>query len=273
MTPNLDTSTGWRIDLDNPAELRRTSTGFRYLVDGHFEAPEEIDPRSWMQVENQSSMGSCQGHALSSVCEFVFNIESEEVIQFSRMFGYLGTQKLDGLLGRDRGSTINGGRKLVQEYGICRESVFPYPNPVRYSPQIPEMAWTDAKNYKIKTHSFCRSYDDVFAFLASGQGAVEIGIRWRSSMRGAVIEKFSGGGGGGHAVAFLGYSRRKDSQDRNYLWLVNSWGKGWGKDGWAEVAPGAVDQMARDQYTVMIGLSDMDTPKPRPIKWTENSPW
>lgn len=264
---------GYRIDLERRDELRRDAVNFRDRVNGQFAAPPEIDPRPWHRIENQGSMGSCQGHALSSVCEMAYHIATNEVIQFSPLFAYYATQQIDGLLGRDVGSTISGGMQCAKQFGACPLEVMPYPNPVRYSGKIAPEAFTAASPFRIRSHAVCRNYDDVYAFLASGQGGVEIGISWSGAMTpdgDGVIEQFRPGGGG-HAVCFLGYSRRVDSQQRPYLWLANSWSQQWGDNGWAEVAPRAVDQMARHPDTVMIGLSDLSTPTPRKIDWTKDS--
>lgn len=266
---------GYRLDLEDRGELVRTSTDLTQACRA-WAAPLEIDPRPWHRIENQGSIGSCQGHALSSVCEMAYHIATGDSIQFSRLFGYYATQKIDGLLGRDAGSTINGGRKCAQQYGICREEVMPYPNPVRYTGQFTDGCYEDASRFKIQSHTFCRNYADVYAFLASGQGGVEIGISWGgfNPDREGVIQSFRPAGQGGHALCYLGYSQRKDSQGRNYLWLANSWSETWGSHGWAEVAPEAVDQMGRHGDTVMIGLSDLTTPEPRVIKWAgPRNPW
>lgn len=264
---------GYRIDLEDRDALKAGAIDFQLAVKG-FAAPEEIDPRKWHRIENQSSMGSCQGHALSSVCEMAYHIATGEVTQFSPLFSYYATQKLDGITG-DNGSTISGGAKCAKQYGQCPLAVMPYPNPARYTGTIPAEAFAAAEPFKIRSHSMCKNYADVFAYLASGQGGVEIGISWNASMTPnseGLVEQFRGGGGGGHAVCFLGYSKRVDSKGRKYLWLANSWSETWDGDGWAEVSPTAVDQMGKDQYTVMIGLSDMTAPKVRPISWADNPP-
>lgn len=259
---------GYRLDLENHAALEATAVEFRHLCASH-QAPEEMDPRPWHRIENQGSMGSCQGHALSSVCEMAYHIATGQATQFSPLFAYLATQKIDGLLGQDRGSTISGGRDCAERYGACPLHVMPYPNPVRYTSEIPQAAFEAAKPFRIRSHSMCRSYDDVFSYLSSGLGGVEIGIGWGNGLQvnqQGCVEQYHGGAGG-HAVCFLGYGRRVDSQGRKYLWLANSWSESWGRNGWAEVSPAAVDQMARNPGTVMIGLSDMSTPRPRSINW------
>jgi hypothetical protein len=264
---------GYRIDLERHDELAGGAVDFRSLIDGHFAAPDEIDPRPWHRIENQGSMGSCQGHALSSVCEFAYHIATGEVTQFSPLFAYYATQQIDGLLGRDVGSTISGGMRCAKEFGACPLDAMPYPNPVRYTGRIPPAAFDAAAPFRIRSHAVCKNYDDVFQFLAAGLGGVEIGISWGAAMTPdsqGLIESFRPGGGG-HAVAFLGYSPRIDAQQRKYLWLANSWSENWGERGWAEVAPRAVDEMARHPHTVMIGLSDLSTPTPRKVDWVKDS--
>lgn len=258
---------GYRHDLERRAQLVATSIEFRSLVQGRYSAPTEIDPRPYHRVEDQGQQGACQGHALSSVCEHCYHIATGEPIQFSRQWCYIETQRIDKLVGRDQGSTIDGGRELASTLGVCREELWPYPGRYVTTPPDREACLQDAAQYRIRSHSVCRSYADVYEYLASGLGGVEIGISWGLEPRDGVIDRFVAGGGG-HAVCFLGYSARKDSQGRNYLWLLNSWGTSWGANGWAEVAPAAVDQMARHAWTVMIGLSDLTTPKPRPVNWS-----
>jgi hypothetical protein len=266
------TQYGYRQDLENKAKLISTSSRMPALT---FAAPKEIDPRPWHKIENQGPMGSCQGHALASVVEYAYHIATGEVIQLSCMWCYIETQRIDGLIGSDRGSTIDGGRRLSEEKGVCELSVFPYPNPIRYSTQVPQGAAENASKYKIRSHVMCNSYQDVFQFLASGAGGVELGIMWNDSMypKNGVVERYRGGGGGGHAIAFLGYSSRKDSNGRNYLWLANSHSDSYGVNGYVEVAPQAVDDMFGSQWTVMIGLSDLSVPKSRKFDWSKKSPF
>ena len=260
--------TGYRIDEENRGFLEGVSDDLPDDLFSSFRAPEEIDPRPWHRIEDQGQMGSCQGHALSSVCEMSYHIATGEVIQFSRMFAYLTSQERDNCLGRDVGSTLTGGRKAAMEYGSCPEEVFPYPG--RYSHNIPTKAYGAAKPFKIQSSAICRSYDDVFKFLASGQGGVEIGIMWPEQLNPdseGILRRYEPQRGreGGHAVCFLGY--RSDGM----LWMANSWGVSrWSADGWALVPPEIVDRMARYPDNVMIGLSDLtvDERKVRPVEWT-----
>lgn len=269
---------GYLIDDEHREELRQTSSNLPLLMQWAESAPKDIDPRGWHRIENQGPMGSCQGHALSSVCENAYLIStggrSKKVIQFSPYFAYLDSQKMDQIFGRgDIGSTLAGGLASAMRSGSCPLEKMPYPNPVRYTGEFAPGAYDAAKNFKIRQHTWLKNYDEVYGYLASGLGGVEIGIRWGNGMmecHDGVIEHHDSRGGGGHAVCFLGYTSEKtDSRGRKYLRLANSWGTEWGDEGWALVSPVAVDEMCRHPETVMLGLSDMskkDTHR-RDVSW------
>lgn len=266
--------TGYAIDRERRAKVRRLCSDFptKTLMPGKVTAPKEMDPRAWMRIENQRSMGSCQGHAQTSVGELCFRIATGNVTQFSPLFAYYATQEVDGLVGRDSGSTIGGGVECAMKMGLCPLELMPYPDPPRYRWWISEEARAAALAFRIRQRIWISTYEEAFAFLATGQGGIEIGMAWGnalSSCRG-VMERYVSGGGG-HAVCFLGYSARRDSQGRAYLWMANSWSEDWGIQGWAEVAPQAVEQMLSHSRTTAVGMSDLSTPEIRRIDWTKAS--
>ena len=224
----------------------------------------KVDPRAVMKIENQGSVGSCQGHALSSCVELCYYIATGDLTrQLSRAMGYYETQRIDGING-DRGSTISGGIKLATGTGICREELWKYSG--RYDNKRPAN-WDDikldAEAHRIGQSYRMKTYDGIRTFLGSGQGGISIGISWSGEVDRPIVNSFSGTGGGGHAIALLGLSERVDSSGRPYVWMLNSWGSGWGNKGWAEWSPNAVEQMLRHRYTACFGLSDMPNVKPR----------
>lgn len=227
---------------------------------------QRLDPRELIKIENQGSVGSCQGHSLTSCMEWCYTIAtSGQRHQLSRAMGYYETQRIDGISG-DRGSTISGGVKLARNTGVCSEPLWTYTG--RYQPQRPsnwQAVLDDASKYKIARAVQMKTYEDVRAFLGSMQGGIHIGIAWGNSMNRAVVESFSPGGGG-HAIAGLCLSERVDSQGKPYIFIANSWGESFGSrqhPGWQEWSPTAISQMLRHQWTEMIGISDMPEAKPR----------
>jgi hypothetical protein len=232
-----------------------------------------FDPRKVMKVENQGSVGSCQGHAISSVAELCYYIATGDLTrQLSRAYGYYETQRIDGITS-DRGSTISGGIKLATTRGIPEESLWKYSG--RYDNKRPAN-WSDieanAAKHKIGQSYRMTTYDGVRTFLGSGQGGISIGISWGGEMDRAVVNSFSGSGGGGHAIALLSLSKRNDVSGRPFIWMMNSWSVNWGNGGWSEWAPAAIEQMLRHRYTACFGCSDMPNVKPRELdlkQWQE----
>lgn len=255
---------GWRIDKENWGALKKLQSDKLVLTmrGGYDEVA--LDPRQLLHIENQGSVGSCQGHSVSSVSEWVYIIATgDPSLQLSRAMGYYESQRLDGING-DSGSTIEGGVRLAKTVGICREQLWQYTG--RYEnrrPQNYDAVLSDAANYKIATSVNLKSYDAIRTFLGSGQGGVHLGITWNSSVDRDIVESYHDGGGGGHSIGLYSLSDRKDSQGRPYCWMMNSWGKSWSGDGWAEWSPRAIEQMLTARWSVFVGLSDMPNVKPR----------
>jgi C1A family cysteine protease len=264
---------GYAIAQEDRASLASSAVPAVYASAG--DIPERVDPRrsklateGWLRTENQGSIGSCQGNALSENVEYCYSIATGEIVQLSRMYAYLRSQQFDNIR-TDSGSTLSGGTKAVKE-GLCLESLAPYPR------AYPGWGWLtqamrDEAKYRLNSLVQIKSSDEVRSFIGSGIGIVQIGIAWNSSMtpdsRGCITNWRSGGGG--HSVCFAGYVPDADVGVRSskgwWALLKNSWGTSWGVQGWAYVDPKAIDQMLTHQWTVMYGRSDMEHPNPRPV--------
>lgn len=278
---------GYAIGRERRQSLQDTSVAM--AMRGGFEVPDEIDPRSFIRVEDQRQIGSCQGNAITSVMEYLERVATSPAMEFdgestrtydklrayldspgtqlSRWWAYRMTQERDGITG-DNGSTIAGGVDMASEDGVPPESLCPYPSSGRYeSGFVPSReASLEAPKRKIQSHTVLETYQQVFDYIATGQGAVTFGCSWGVEPVNGIINRFDAGGGG-HANAFLGFSKRMDSKGRKFLWDCNSWGTQWGNGGWAEWSPDAVDAMLRHPYSVAVGCSDMTTPECRKITW------
>lgn len=223
-------------------------------------------------VANGIGVHNCAGHARSTVMEYINWIDTRgQVIQLSRMYAYLTAQMESGISG-DQGATISGAMQAAKRRGCCLETTFPYPG--RYTPTIPQAAHAEAKDHKLKNHAVLRDYSQCFNFLASGVGGIEIGIPWTSTLannRTGVIESAGGQTYGGHALAIIGYTKRKDRQGRQYLLMFNSHGRQWAANGVAEIAPTLFDRWGQDRYSEMIGASDLEEFAPRKIDWTQGA--
>lgn len=270
---------GWRSDVEDRDSLRASCAdrnAVAMLAGQYSDDNEELSARirDVMRVHNQGSQGSCRGHSGSSAAEVCLLIASGEIsTQLSPQFFYIETQKIDGIRG-DAGSTIYGGIKLLETVGCCEDALWPYPQPVKYQTRPPQTTIAacrqNAAAFKTRKHYDLPDYDSARTFLASGQGPIDIGIAWRKSMNSAVVSEYSGPAGGSHAVLLSCLSRRKDRSGRPFIWLLNSWGANWGNDGWSEISPATYDGFRRARGNVMVGVSDMESPTPRPLDFLRN---
>lgn len=140
-----------------------------------FQRPAEVDT-NWHQTENQGSIGSCQGHSMSSVLERLAIVNGEK-IQLSEIFAYLATQKIDGLLGADNGSTISGGCELAVTVGCCLEELTGYPRsyPSRSDREriLSSTIMRLRKSTRLNRRGKCRMITTHYS-ISSGAAAVSI---------------------------------------------------------------------------------------------------
>lgn len=228
-----------------------------------FSRPEEVLVE-WHKTENQGPIGSCQGHSLSSCLERLAMVRGEN-IQLSEIFAYLATQKIDGLLGSDRGSTISGGCKVAMQYGCPPEELTGYPRsyPGRAERDriLSDENYRAAEKYKAKSlWKVPRAHEEVLDFIGGG-GGINFGIAYGGGTipRDRVVRTFNPGRGG-HAMAVLGYTKE------GWLRAVNSHG-----DGEYFITPEGWDQMMKHRSTSAIGI--MGNAEAEPVDWYKNSPY
>lgn len=243
--------------MDLPDEWRSFSRPTEILVD-------------WHKTENQGPVGSCQGNGLTSLLErlqFVAVRKASLVIQLSRMFAYLATQKIDGLLGGDNGSTISGGVKLALEWGVCPESVVPYfmhyPTAAESRAILNPSNYEAGKPFKAKNAWRVPVEPDLSMDFIGGGGGISLGLAWYSGLipQDRIVRSFRPPRrAGGHAMAVLGYT--KDGK----LIAVNSHA-----DGIYFITPEAWSQIISESRTAAIGLTGSDSAKP--VDWATESQW
>lgn len=230
-----------------------------------FQRPAEVGV-DWHKSENQGQIGSCQGNDLSSCLERLHFVRKRENVQLSRIFAYLATQKIDGLLGVDQGSTITGGMKLAMQYGVCLEAAtgYPskYPTPAQIKGILAGEHYTAGAPYKAATSCILGADPEQAMNLIGGGGAVTFGIGWYTGLipKDRIVRKYTPPlKCGGHANAVLGYT--KDG----LLIAINSWG-----DGPYKITPEAWQQMVKRKGNVFGGLMGNQG---TPIDWVKDSPW
>lgn len=205
---------------------------------------------------------NCQGHSLTTTMEGAYYLATAGSIQLCRNFAYVMSQKVDNISG-DSGSTVSGGVKVATSAGLCREELWKYSGSyTRNPPGGWDPLLKDGLNYVAGGYTPIEGYDQAFKFHASRLGWIHSGFMWGDSVdrqagNGGVIENWSPGGGG-HSVAFVGYTPEKsDGQGRPYLIQVNSWSERWGNNGFVLWSPKAFDAMCNHQWSEVVGIHSL----------------
>lgn len=215
--------------------------------------PESIDLREWCSpVEDQGRLGSCTAHAGVGIIEYYERKSFGRHIDASRLFLYKVTRNLMKMRG-DTGAYLRTTIGAMVLFGVPPEEFWPYTDSLQdFDREPPAFCYSFAQNYKtIKYYRHDPPSADaatilerIKTYLAAGHPAM-FGFTVYSS-----IEQASQNGQipfpsprdrieGGHAVMAIGYddkikikNRYDTSSTTGALLIRNSWGKGWGEDGY-----------------------------------------
>lgn len=244
-------SMGWRFDLEDKKFLYERARSFEYLPMSQL--PESVDPRGQIGVKDQGQVGACSGFSRSYCMEALANGIGGQGMAFSPMYAYLKGQVIDGLLGRDTGATISGGIQASRKFGNAPDELFPFPG--HYTTQIPAGCDEAAEKHQLLAHTPVRSAEECRQAIGSGF-PIYLGIMWGRECDTPVLDRYSGSGGGGHAICLLGYVG-------DYFLMLNSWSEQWGSRGWAKWHSRAVDSMIRSRNSEFFAVSEIENPTPR----------
>lgn len=233
MTHNPHTfSLGWKPD---PTDNRDKVISFK-VVDLNT-LPKKVDLREHCSaVENQTTLGSCTANAAAGALEYLEikdGVEDKNFDNFSRLFIYYNTRKLQHCISDDSGGTLRTTLKTLAEDGACDELLWPYS--VEKFKELPTAeCYADAARHKITEYSRLESLPDMLACLAAGFPFV-FGFIVHASFLGQEVAKTGvlnlpapgEASHGGHAVCAVGYD-----MDAKTVLVRNSWGEKWGQGGY-----------------------------------------
>lgn len=214
--------------------------------------PSSADLRAWCSpIENQGPLGSCTAHAGVGIAEYYERKAFGKHIDASRLFLYKVTRSLLHLTG-DTGASLRATMGSLVLFGVPPEEYWPYrtadfdvePTPfcyafaqnyqtIKYYRHDPPGTSKDALLKRIKTY-LAAGHPSMFGFTvySSVYQADKTG-KIPYPCKGEKIE-------GGHAVAVVGYDDKikvKNSgscgtETTGALLIRNSWGTGWGEEGY-----------------------------------------
>jgi hypothetical protein len=202
-------------------------------------------------------------------------------VGLSAAFLYAMCKALDEMP-NDEGTTIRAAMQVAQKFGVCSEDIMPYsavanlPAPV--VPAVPDAAKVAAEKFKIQTYAhLCSMSDSDRSLLLST-------IRQALKKEGPfvlallVYENFEpdksgrlplpeGHSLGGHAVGIVG-----DLPDEEALILRNSWGEGWGQNGYALLPYQWITSRDDSGWYVFEAWTATDIVVPKPASRLEITP-
>ena len=166
---------------------------------------------------------------------------------------------------------VDGLNKL----GICRESLMPEEeekNHAAHPPSVAALADAKKESHRWKVHwvrrwNIARPMEDaqllaIEEALAAGH-PVACGLRWPKTLKGYEVIQVPPPGAveDGHSIALVGYYH--DAKQGEVFVFRNSWGPGWGKNGYGIISHAFVRAYANDALWLELGPPRSEVPLER----------
>ena len=222
------------------------------LEPAKMEIPDHQDLRAMFSgIEDQGMLGSCTAQAGVGLVEYFERRASGRHVDASRLFLYKVTRNLLGWSG-DRGAYLRTTMGAMRLFGMPPEEYWPY-DIQEFDQEPPAFCYAFAQNFRamqyyrldlpLTTHKLLLSR--IKGYLAAGLpsmfGFTVYSSIDQASQTGKIPFPSSGERvRGGHAVVAVGFDDKmkitnqfpESKATKGALLIRNSWGKGWGEDGY-----------------------------------------
>jgi hypothetical protein len=204
-----------------------------------YEVPVEIELDSYRKFEvpilNQGTEGACTGFGLATVANYLLRRRKivPDINPVSARMLYSMAKRYDEWPGEAySGSSARGAMKGWYKHGICGEECWPYKSKKK-DERLNEARSSDALKRPLGAY-YRVNHKDIVAMHSA---IAEVGILyatasvhsgWDNVVEDGIIpymEELLGG----HAFAIVAYNQIG-------FWIQNSWGEGWGKEGFALIS-------------------------------------
>jgi hypothetical protein len=252
--------TNLKPDLPDPRDyvFTGTTTGL----------PPVVDLRKYAgNIENQQNTNSCTANAGVSACEIWAKRAGKE-LDFSRLFLYYNERaEYPNLHGQDGGAYMRDICRCLNKQGVCLESTWPFVT-WAVNDKPPEQAYKEAEAWKVGRYERIENYNMIGVKTALALGCpVLVGMFLKApfldfpktdNSDGEIYQwyivnsYYTKPAIGSHAMLIVGYD------DNKQCWIVeNSWGTGWGNNGYAFIPYGFAQADIHDLwvFTQFAGMT------------------
>jgi C1A family cysteine protease len=220
---------GWKPSLPDLRDHQADASALKVL--------DEVDPRADLPpIFDQGQLGSCTANAVAAAVEYDAKLNGSDPGALSRLWIYWYERKLEGSPpDQDTGAMGRDGFKVCHTIGVPLEQDWPY-DISQFSVEPPASLDAEAKQHTISNYrAVPRNMDSMKAVLSNRQ-TIAFGFTVYESFESSEVassgivpmptrnEKTLGG----HEVLMVGYLK----DEPNYALVRNSWGTGWGLQGY-----------------------------------------
>lgn len=239
-------------------DLRKDQPDFR---DQRYEPPMinlpvvrslSVFKRRGIPILNQGREGSCAGHALATVANYLLKSQRGQEIKTSpRMLYELG-KRYDQVDGEDyEGTTLRAVVKAWYKHGVCLEDTWPYradredrdftEGRAKEAAKFPLGAYKRVDHRNLShVHSAVTECGVLLAGAITHEG-------WTMPSKFSGVIRPGGEKGGGHAFVVVGY-------DAQGFYIQNSWGENWGMGGFGLITYADWLENTMDVWAVRLGV-------------------
>lgn len=221
---------GWRRDTPDMRD-------FRFAVAPPKTLPPTASLRAQMPpVYDQGQLGSCTANSVGAILEFnELHQRERDAATPSRLFIYYNERVMEGTVDQDSGAEIRDGIKSVAQIGAPPEILWPY-DIAKFAEKPPQTAYDAARKHEAIRYSrvaqttlalqsvVASGFPISFGFTVYESFETEVGTDGVVPMPQSNERVL-----GGHAIVIVGY---KPIGSQLYFECRNSWGTGWGDQGY-----------------------------------------
>ena len=222
------------------------------------EVPTHVPLGDYMEhgvpILDQGSEGACTGFGLATVANYLLlrrRVVPDKVPVSPRMF-YTLARRYDEWPGENySGSSARGAMKGWHKHGVCSEAVFPYKPSKKTDPLgLTDARTSDALGRPLGAY-FRVNHKDIVAMHSA---LAEVGVLYVTCTVHAGWNDVGANGAitqsstitGGHAFAVVAF-------DDQGFWLQNSWGRSWGRHGFARISYDDWLENGTDTWVARLG--------------------